>query len=90
MLKILEKVVATITNLIVVTTTTTTTLLIPLVILRGTFSFLNNENIMALLCLLITTLLITVSIIATIFSGYEYIKEGKDLFKDKEKRINKI
>ena len=39
MLKILEKVVATITNLIVVTTTITTTLLIPLVILRGTFSF---------------------------------------------------
>ena len=57
MLKILEKVVATITNLIVVTTT----LLIPLVMLRGTFSFLNNENIMALLCLLITTLLIHIN-----------------------------
>ena len=61
MLKILEKVVATITNLIVVTTTITTTLLIPLVILRGTFSFLNNENIMALWCLLITTLLIHIN-----------------------------
>lgn len=61
MLKILEKVVATITNLIVVTTTITTTLLIPLVMLRGTFSFLNNENIVALLCLLITTLLIHIN-----------------------------
>ena len=61
MLKILEKVVATITNLIVVTTTITTTLLIPLVIWRGTFSLFKNENIMALLCLLITTLLIHIN-----------------------------
>jgi len=31
---------------------------------------------------LITTVLMTISIIATIFSGYEYIKGGKDLLKD--------
>lgn len=31
---------------------------------------------------LITTLLMTISVIATIFSGYEYIKGGKDLLKD--------
>lgn len=31
---------------------------------------------------LVTTLLMTVSVIATIFSGYEYLKGGKDLLKD--------
>ena len=31
---------------------------------------------------LATTLLMSISIIATIFSGYEYIKGGKDLLKD--------
>lgn len=31
---------------------------------------------------LVTTVLMIISVIATIFSGYEYIKEGKDLFKD--------
>lgn len=31
---------------------------------------------------LVTTILMTVSVIATIFSGYEYLKGGKDLLKD--------
>lgn len=31
---------------------------------------------------LIMTLFMTISVIATIFSGYDYIKHGKDLFKD--------
>ncbi|MGN1327468.1 MAG: CDP-alcohol phosphatidyltransferase family protein, partial [Clostridia bacterium] len=31
---------------------------------------------------LITTLLMTISVIATIFSGYEYLKGGKELLKD--------
>lgn len=31
---------------------------------------------------LITTTLMTISVIATIFSGYEYLKDGKELFKD--------
>ena len=28
------------------------------------------------------SILMTISVIATIFSGYEYLKEGKDLLKD--------
>ena len=31
---------------------------------------------------IITTLLITMSVIATVFSGWKYLKEGKDLLKD--------
>lgn len=31
---------------------------------------------------LVTTLMMTVSVIATIFSGWDYIKNGKDLLKD--------
>ena len=30
---------------------------------------------------LLTTILMTISVIATIFSGYDYVKDGKDLFK---------
>ena len=30
----------------------------------------------------VTTVLMTVSVIATIFSGWDYLKNGKDLFKD--------
>jgi len=30
---------------------------------------------------LLTTIMMTISVIATIFSGYDYIKNGKDLFK---------
>lgn len=32
----------------------------------------------------ITSILMLVSVVATIFSGYDYLKGGKDLFKDKE------
>ena len=32
----------------------------------------------------VTSVLMLVSVIATIFSGYDYLKGGKDLFKDKE------
>lgn len=31
---------------------------------------------------LLVTLMMSVSVVATIFSGWEYIKGGKDLFKD--------
>ena len=31
---------------------------------------------------LVTTVLMTISVIATIFSGYEYLKDGKEFFKD--------
>jgi CDP-diacylglycerol--glycerol-3-phosphate 3-phosphatidyltransferase len=31
---------------------------------------------------IITSVLLTVSVIATIFSGYDYLKKGKDLFKE--------
>ena len=31
---------------------------------------------------LITTVLMSVSVVATIFSGYEYLKDGKDILKD--------
>ncbi len=32
----------------------------------------------------VTSVLMLVSVVATIFSGYDYLKGGKDLFKDKE------
>lgn len=31
---------------------------------------------------IITTIVLTLSVIATIFSGINYLKDGKDLFKD--------
>ncbi len=31
---------------------------------------------------IITTIMLTLSVIATIFSGINYLKDGKDLFKD--------
>ena len=31
---------------------------------------------------LVTTVLMTISVVATIFSGYEYLKDGKEFFKD--------
>ena len=33
---------------------------------------------------IVTSVLMFVSVVATIFSGYDYLKDGKDLFKDKE------
>lgn len=35
---------------------------------------------------LITTILMIICVIATIFSGYDYLKGGKDLFKDVKKK----
>lgn len=32
---------------------------------------------------LVDTILMTIAVIATVFSGYEYVKNGKDLLKDK-------
>ena len=32
---------------------------------------------------LVSSILMTISVIATIFSGYDYVKDGKDLLKDK-------
>ena len=34
---------------------------------------------------IITFVMMTISVIATIFSGYDYIKNGKDLFKEDTK-----
>lgn len=46
--------------------------------------FIKNtiENRGCLALNVITTVLLTISVIATIFSGWDYIKNGKDLFKD--------
>lgn len=52
---------------------------------NGYFAFVTNSNIngFAYILNLIDSLLMTVSVIATIFSGYDYIKDGKDLLKDR-------
>jgi len=48
------------------------------------FSFIHWElNGIELIINMLTSIMLLVSIIATIFSGYDYIKGGKDLFKDK-------
>ena len=44
--------------------------------------FTGNLKGFAFVLNLITTLLMTISVIATVFSGYDYIKGGKDLLKD--------
>ena len=31
---------------------------------------------------IVASILLTISVIATVFSGYEYLKKGKDLLKD--------
>ena len=47
------------------------------------FNFLNtNMQPFELLINVITTALLIISTIATIFSGWDYIKDGKELFKD--------
>ena len=43
--------------------------------------FSGNLNGIPLALNIISTVIITVSVIATIFSGYDYLKNGKDLFK---------
>ena len=61
MLKILDKVASTVTNIIVVATTITTTLLIPLAMFEGIIYILNNENIKALISLVSVSLLIHIN-----------------------------
>lgn len=47
------------------------------------FSFLNTPMTVAQYVINVTgTILMLVSVVATIFSGYDYLKGGKDLFKD--------
>ena len=47
------------------------------------FSFLNTPMTVAQYTINVTgTILMLVSVVATIFSGYDYLKGGKDLFKD--------
>ena len=47
------------------------------------FSFLNTPMTVAQYVINVTgTVLMLVSVVATIFSGYDYLKGGKDLFKD--------
>ena len=36
---------------------------------------------------IITTVMMTICVLATIFSGIEYLKNGKDLFKEKSNKI---
>ena len=49
--------------------------------------FISNsiENVGWRVLNIITFVLLTISVIATIFSGYDYIKGGKDLFKEEAK-----
>ena len=48
------------------------------------FNFIHWElNGIELIINMVTSIMLLVSVIATIFSGYDYIKGGKDLFKDK-------
>lgn len=50
------------------------------------FGFLQNHGTMSGVELginILTSVMLSVSVIATIFSGYDYIKGGKDLFKDR-------
>ena len=49
------------------------------------FSFAFNHSSMSVATIIfncITTILLTISVIATIFSGYDYLKNAKDLLKD--------
>lgn len=48
------------------------------------FSFVNgNLNGIELIINAVTSIMLVISVISTIFSGWDYIKQGKDLFKDK-------
>lgn len=48
------------------------------------FSFINgNLNGIELIINATTSIMLVISVISTIFSGWDYIKQGKDLFKDK-------
>ena len=45
-------------------------------------SFLIYMNQGSIVFNAITSICLLISVIATVFSGYEYLKDGKDLFKD--------
>lgn len=68
MLRYLDKVATTVTNLIVVVTTIITTLLIPLVLFRGIIFLLNSDNIQGLISLVLLSLLIHIN--KSIQGGY--------------------
>lgn len=47
-------------------------------------SFINgNLTGMSLAINIVTTIMMVISVIATVFSGWDYIKNGKEMFKDK-------
>ena len=48
----------------------------------GYFIFNPIENMGWKILNIVTFVLLTISVVATIFSGYDYIKNGKDLFKE--------
>ena len=50
----------------------------------NSFGAFVNQNLTGfnLVINILTTVLMTISVIATVFSGWEYIKNGKDLLKD--------
>lgn len=48
------------------------------------FNFINCElTSVELVINILTSIMLTISVIATIFSGYDYVKGGKELFKDR-------
>lgn len=49
------------------------------------FGFIHNHEMtgVELGINIVTSVMLSISVIATIFSGYDYLKGGKDLFKDK-------
>ena len=48
------------------------------------FAFVNNTYTgLELVVNVLTSVMMLISVIATIFSGWDYIKQGKDLLKDR-------
>ena len=48
------------------------------------FNFIDGNLIgVALIINILTSVMMLISVVATIFSGFDYIKGGKDLFKDR-------
>jgi len=67
--------------------TVTQMIAIILVFLDGysyfSFAFSHSSmNVVAIIFNCITTIFLTISVVATIFSGYDYLKNAKDLLKD--------
>ena len=65
----------------------TVTQMIAFININGSNIFLNfiNGNLtgVALIINILTSVMMLISVVATIFSGFDYIKGGKDLFKDR-------